>query len=144
MTRAAFGLVLGLTLTAPTFAGQGPKKPKKPALELRVVPRMAFSPVNAFFTAELTGGDDVEDLYCPEVLWEWGDGGKSIQEADCDPFEPGKTKIQRRFTAEHEYKRAGSYFVKVSLRRSEHVVAVASVQLTVRPGLGDRSEDPGS
>lgn len=144
MTRAAVGLVLGLTLTAPGFAGDTPKKPKKPSLELRVIPRTAFSPVTAFFTAELTGGDEVEELYCPEVLWEWGDGGKSVQEADCDPFEAGKTKIQRRYTAEHEFRRAGSYQVKVALRRSERTVAAASVHLSVRPGLGDRSEGPGS
>ena len=142
MTRAAVGLVLGLTL-APGLAGDTPKKPKKPSLELRVAPRMAFSPVTAFFTAELTGGDEVEELYCPEVLWEWGDGGKSVQEADCDPFEPGKTTIQRRYTAEHEYKRAGSYYAQVTLRRSERNVAAASVRLTVRPGIGDR-EGPGS
>ena len=52
-------------------------KPKKPRLDLRATPRMAFSPVNVFLTAELTGGDDVEDYHCPELEWDWDDGGKS-------------------------------------------------------------------
>ena len=59
------------------------KKGKRPALELRALPRFAFSPANIHFTAELTGGDDVEELYCPDVEWEWGDGGKSQQESLC-------------------------------------------------------------
>jgi PKD domain len=114
-------------------------KPKKPRLELRATPRMAFSPVNVFLTAELTGGDDVEEYYCPELEWEWDDGGKSTQESDCTPFEPGTTKIERRFTTDHEYRRAGVYNVKVTMRRAGRNVATASVRVTVRPGLGDRS-----
>ena len=62
------------------------------------------------------GGDDVEEYYCPELEWDWDDGGKSVQESDCPPFEAGVTKIERRFTAEHEYRKAGVYNVKVTMR----------------------------
>jgi hypothetical protein len=85
------------------------------------------------------GGDDVEELYCPELEWDWDDGGKSVHESDCAPFEAGVTKLERRYTAEHEYRKAGVYNVKVTMRRSNRPLAVASVKITVRPGLGDRT-----
>ena len=59
---------------------------------------MAFSPVNVLLTAELTGGDDVDEYYCPEIEWNWDDGGKSVHEADCAPLESGGT-FERRYTA---------------------------------------------
>jgi len=132
---AALALAVGLAAAADA-------KPKKPKLDLRATPRMAFSPVNVFFTAELSGGDDVEEYYCPELEWEWDDGGKSTQESDCPPFEAGKTKIERRYTTDHEYRRAGVYNVKLTMRRADRSLAAASVRVTVRPGLGDRTLDP--
>lgn len=139
--RRASILVLLVAAGAAGVAAAADAKPKKPRLELRATPRMAFSPVNVFLTAELSGGDDVEELYCPELEWEWDDGGKSTQESDCAPWEAGKTKIERRFTADHEYRRAGVYNVKVIMRRSGRSIATASVRVTVRPGLGDRTMD---
>jgi hypothetical protein len=129
----ASGLALGLLASADA-------RPKKPRLDLRATPRMAFSPVNVFFVAELQGGDDIEEFYCPEVEWEWGDGGKSVQESDCPPFEEGVTRIDRRFTSEHEYRRAGVFNVKITMRRAGRASVSQSVRLTVRPGLGDRSQ----
>jgi hypothetical protein len=128
--------VLGLAL--PVLGSE--TKLKKPNLNLRAAPRFAFSPVNVLFTAELTGGDDVEEFYCPELEWEWDDGGKSVQEPDCDPFEAGKTKIERRFTAAHEYRVASTYNVKVSLKRTGKAFAVQTVRVSVRPGAGDHTD----
>src|SRR5262245_52380112 len=137
MTRlASVTLVAALALLLLAGAGQ---KPKKPELELRAAPRMAFSPVNVFLTGELKGGDDVEELYCPELEWEWDDGGKSVREPDCPPFESGVTKIERRFTEEHNYRRAGVYNVKLTLRHSGHSLVTQTVRVTVRPGLGDQT-----
>jgi hypothetical protein len=145
LPRAA-AVLAALCLLAPALApaaeDEKPKKDKKPGLELRVSPRYGFSPVNAFFTAELKGGDDIEELYCPEVEWEWGDGGKSVQESDCDPW-TNASHIERRFTANHTFQFAGLYRVKVTLRRSGKNVMSQTVQLTVRAGLGDISPDPG-
>jgi len=119
-------------------------KPKKPKLDLRATPRMAFSPVNVLLTAELTGGDDVEEYYCPELEWEWDDGGKSVHEADCPAYEAGVSKIERRFTAEHEYRKAGMYSVKLTMRHANRTLAQTTIKITVRPGLGDRTmETPG-
>jgi len=110
---------------------------KRPTLNLRATPRMAFSPVTVFFTAELTGGDDIEQFYCPEVEWDWGDGGKSVQESDCSPYEPGKSQIERRFTADHLYRRAFGYTVSVTLRRNRRSFAKADIKVTIRPGIAD-------
>ena len=148
LSRAAV-VVAALGLLAPAVgpaAGEDqPKKEKakKPALEIRPSPRFAFSPANIFFTAELKGGDDVEELYCPEIEWEWGDGGKSVQEADCDPWTE-TTKIQRRFTSNHTFQFAGLYRVQITLRKSNKNLMSQSVQVTIRAGLGDMSPEPGN
>ena len=118
-------------------SGAGDEKPKKPRLELRATPRMAFSPVSVFLTAELVGGNDVEEYHCPELEWDWDDGGKSVHEGDCEPFEEGKTTIERRFTADHEYQKAGVYQIKATMRRVNRTLATATVRVTVRPGIAD-------
>jgi hypothetical protein len=126
-------------------AGGAPdEKPKKPHLELKAMPRFAFSPVNVMLTAELVGGGDVEEYHCPELEWDWDDGGKSTHESDCAPFEPGKTTINRRFTADHEYRKAGIYQIKATMRRANRTLASASVKVTVRPGAGEPGFDRSS
>ena len=121
-------------------AGFTTEKPRKPRLDLRAAPRMAFSPANVLVTAELTGGDDVsDDYYCPEIEWNWDDGGKSVHESDCAPLEAGGT-FERRFTAQHAFRQAGTYNVKVTMRKANRPVAVATATVTVRPGAGDFSD----
>ena len=39
----------------------------------------------------------------------------------------------------HAYRQAGTYNVKITMRRAERPLAVASATVTVRPGLGDMS-----
>lgn len=133
--------ILALGSASPGIAEEK-KKSKKPGLELRSSPRFAFSPANVLFVAELKGGDDVEELYCPEVEWEWGDGGKSVTEADCDPWAEGAA-IERRFSANHTFQFAGIYRVKVTLRKTGKSIMSQSLALTIRAGLGDTSPDPG-
>ena len=130
-------LAAAAALVVAGTAGAGDDKPKKPHLELRATPRMAFSPVSVLLTAELVGGGDVEEYHCPELEWDWDDGGKSVHENDCDPFVPGKTVIERRFTADHEYSKAGIYQIKATMRRNNHTLSIATVKVTVRPGIGD-------
>jgi hypothetical protein len=142
---AALATALLAATLSPSSRAAEEAKPKKPKLDLRATPRMAFSPVNVLLTAELSGGDDVEDYYCPELEWDWDDGGKSVHEADCPEYEAGKSKIERRFTAEHQYPKAGSYNVKLTMRHANKVLAQTTIKLTVRPGLGDRTlEGPSS
>jgi hypothetical protein len=137
MSRAVLALLLVGGLALPTGAGDKEAKAKKPRLELRATPRFAFSPAFVMFTAELTGGEDVEEMHCPELEWFWDDGGKSVHESDCVPFEAGKTQIERRFTAEHEFKAAGTYTVRLTMRKADRRLAETTVRVTVRAGFGD-------
>jgi len=140
MSKSFVAMLMVLALSA--AAAEDPKKGKKgPGLELRATPRMAFSPADIFYTAELKGGEDGEDFYCPEVTWEWGDGGKSVEESDCEPWAEG-AKVERRYTAHHGFPRAGVFVTRVTLRKNGRAIAAQNVQVTVRPGLGDRSNEP--
>jgi len=140
MAKAVVALLAALALAAPGLAGDDDdkKKGKRPGLYIRATPQFSFSPASILFTAELKGGDDVEELYCPEVEWEWGDGGKSVSEGDCDPWEPGM-KIDRRYTGRHEYQRSGRYRIRVSLSRSGKRIVAQTITITVKPGIGDRT-----
>jgi hypothetical protein len=138
--RQALLLLLAATVAAPATASA--PKGKKPTLEIRPAPRFGFSPMHVLFTAELKGGDDVEDYYCPELEWLWDDGGKSLKEADCPAFEAGVTKIERRFTNEHDFKDSGIYTIQLTLRKADRLIARQTIQVTVRPGLGDRVITP--
>ncbi len=107
----------------------------KPRLSLRARPSIAATPARVMFTAELTGGpNDFEELYCPTVEWEWGDETTSESTFDCEPYEAGKSELRRRFTAEHTFRRSGSYKVYIHLKRRDKSVASASVTLQIRPG----------
>jgi hypothetical protein len=64
---------------------------------------MAFSPVVVLATAELRGGGELEDFYCPALEWDWDDGGTSSRESHYPPFEPGIT-LDRRFTWSHRFR----------------------------------------
>ena len=132
-------VAVALVVSAPAgWAKEEAPKGKKPKLEVRAAPRMAVSPAQILFTAELRGGDNIEDFHCPEIEWDWDDGGKSDHESDCDPFTPGM-EIERRFTKEHVFSRQGTYNVKVTMRRADRVIASSRVTVTVRPGFGDVS-----
>jgi hypothetical protein len=136
------GLVTALAILATTTAGFVTAEPrgKKPRLDLRATPRMAFSPVNILLTAELAGGDETAEFYCPEVEWDWDDGGKSVHQEDCAPAETG-APLERRFTANHSYRQAGNYNVKITMRHASRALAVATALINVRPGLGDMSSN---
>lgn len=129
--------VLSSLSLAPAGAGDQ-ERARKPRLELRATPRMAFSPVMVLATAELRG-ESGEEFYCPALEWDWDDGAKSGQESDCPPFQPGM-EMETRFTAEHAYRRAGVYQVTVRLKRADRSLAVASTTIHVRSGLGDPSD----
>jgi len=81
MMRTAIAMLALLCIALPGAAGDKVKE-EKPKLSLRPSPRQGFSPLNVTFTLQLKGGDDLEKYYCPEVEWEWGDGGKSVREGE--------------------------------------------------------------
>ncbi|MBK5257588.1 MAG: hypothetical protein JJE39_16305 [Vicinamibacteria bacterium] len=142
MNRKLFSTLLTLAFASSlAFGPPASAKSKKPSLGVRVSPRMAFSPVGVIATAELKGGEDSEEFYCLAIEWDWDDGSKSLQDSDCDPYQPG-TKIDRRFSSEHYYSRAGNYNIRAALKASEKIVAANSFRLTVRQGLPQGPGDP--
>jgi hypothetical protein len=142
MPRAVLALlaaiVAAIVVAVPGLAEDDDKKEKgkRPEFHLRATPRFSFSPATILFTAELKGGDDIEEYYCPEVEWEWGDGGRSVAEGDCDPWGPD-TKITRRFTNRHEFRYAGRYRARVTLSKAGKKIASQRINVEVRPGIGD-------
>ena len=125
-----WALLLAATLAAPAMAGDG-HGARKPRLDLRASPRMALMPVDVFAIAELVGGDETEDFYCPAIEWEWGDGNRSAHESDCSPFRPGMT-MARLHSATHAYRRPGEYSIRVTLRRVGRTLAAATTQVDIR------------
>jgi hypothetical protein len=133
--------LVALTLAAVGQGANEAPKLKKPRLNLRATPRIALSPASVLVVAEIEGGaDDDESLYCPEIEWDWDDGGRSTAESDCPPLEAGM-KIERRFSSRHEFRRAGVYNVKVQFIRGEKRLLSATVGVTVRAGLGSPPQD---
>ena len=134
--------ILALPLTIAVALSGGAFDEKKPKVSLKANPSMGMSPVRVVVTADITGGaDDSEEFYCPAVEWEWGDDTRSTNAADCDPYEAGKTKITRRFTADHTYRTSGEYQVQFRLKKKDKTIGAGSTSVRVRPGLGDGGID---
>ena len=131
----AFGALLVVPSNALLAREQGGNK--KPSLSLKATPTVSFAPARIVVVAELKGGpDDSEEFYCPTVEWEWGDFTSSTVEADCDPYEPGKSTIKRRYTVEHRFKNPGGFKIILRLKKGNKIVASANSQIQVRAGLG--------
>lgn len=110
---------------------------KKPSLSLKATPSVSFAPARIVVVAELKGGaDDSEEFYCPTVEWEWGDGTVSTAEADCNPYEAGKSQIKRRYTVEHQFKNPGGFKISLRLKKGNKIAAMANAVVQVRAGLG--------
>jgi hypothetical protein len=121
-------------LAAPSVAANARlRDDDKPELSLRASPSIAFSPAEIYFVVELKGGaDDYEEYYCAGAEWHWGDGTKSESSADCDPYEPGRSTIERRFVARHRYTMEGSFRVRFRLMQKEDSVAGIGTTVIVR------------
>lgn len=138
-------LVAAFALSAAVLGEGSAQKPDKPSLSLKANPSITFSPANIFFAAEVKGGpDDFEDLYCPAVEWEWGDGTKDQASADCEPYEAGKSQIKRRYVAQKKYQSSGDYRVAFRLKQKDRTVGTATTQLKIRPGVRDPIGPSGS
>ena len=131
----AFSAILLIPSTTLQAREQGTKKP---SLSLKASPAVSFAPARVVVVAEVKGGpNDYEEYYCPTVEWDWGDLTQSVVEADCDPYEAGKSEIKRRYTVEHRYKNPGAFRIVLRLKKATKVIASANAQIQVRAGLGD-------
>jgi hypothetical protein len=140
-TRAICTLtaVLALALTTGRAASaQRDGGDKKPSLSLKASPPVGFAPLRVRVTVDLRGGpDDYADLYCPAVEWQWGDDVVSENSGDCDPYQAGKSSIQRHYHAEHIYRQQGTYRITFRLKQKDRVIAVGNGNVQVRSGLRD-------
>ena len=138
----ALGLVLLPTWASAQQKPEGREQDRRPRLTLRAQPPVGIAPARIVFTAELVGGaNDFEEFYCPTVIWEWGDDTQSESTLDCEPYEPGKSEIRRRFTVEHQFRRSGGYKVFFRLKKRDKPVGAASVNVQVQPGAGEQRFD---
>lgn len=144
-SRGAFCTLIAVLAFAmpssPAWSAQaGSRDDRKPSLALKATPPVGFSPLRVRIVVDARGGaDDYADFYCPSIEWDWDDGTVSENSADCDPYEPGKSRIDRRWTAEHLYRRAGSYKATFRIKQKDKAVATSVANIQVRAGVQDNS-----
>jgi len=108
---------------------------KRPQLILRANPKIAFVPAKVQFTAVLEGGDDdYRDFYCPTIEWDWDDETSSESSPDCEPYDAGRSRIVRRYTAQHIFNFDGNYDVKFRMKSGGRTIASVTLSVEVRPG----------
>ena len=86
------------------------------------------------------GANDYADFYCANVEWDWADGTTSGSSEDCQPYEAGKSTIQRRFTAEHTFREGGEYEIAFRLKQKSRIVAYSKGTVRVRSGIDDNAD----
>ena len=146
-TRAGFLIVAALATAVlasvvaaggPVNAGQRSDDNKKPSLTFKATPPVGFTPLKVRVVVELKGGaNDYADFYCATVEWDWADGNISGGGEDCDPYQAGKSEIQRRFTSEHTFRQSGEFDIAFRLKQKNRVVAYSKGTVRVRAGIYD-------
>jgi hypothetical protein len=142
-TTTAIGALAAIACTAllagPLSASsQDNDEKKKPKISVRANPQAGFSPLRIVLTAELKGGaSDHPDFYCPTVEWIWGDDTRAQTTGDCDPYEAGKSEIQRRYTISRVFNTSGEYRVEFRLKQKDRYVGSGSTTVRVQPGVRD-------
>jgi hypothetical protein len=127
VSRSSLWVVVAVAVASSALAGDA----KRPKLTLRVAPQWGPPSTEFLFVAVLKGGADTKDLYCPTMDWQWGPQDTSVQEQECPPFEPGVTRIERRFSASHRFSGEGPRNVTLVLRSGDVVIDRASVSFRV-------------
>ena len=129
-------LTTSVFLTAVSPSAVGDKT--RPSVSVRANPATGFAPTRVVMTAELKGGvNDYADYYCPTVEWHWGDDTRAETKSDCDPYEPGKSEIKRRYVLDRVFQSPGEFRVEFKLKQKDKVVGAGSTMVRIRPGLRD-------
>jgi hypothetical protein len=151
-SRCLCVVAIAAAATATSASAPAPQN-KKPSISLKANPPVGFSPLRVVVTAELKGGaNDFEDFYCASIEWDWGDDTKSENKVDCDPYEPGKSEIKRRYVMEHTFRALTSgmssidpsgnqtpsiqYRVRFSLKQKNKTVGSGQTTVEIRQGIG--------
>ena len=135
VTTISVALVAASVLARAESSQKDQKENPRPRIILRAQPPVGVAPARIVLTAELVGGaNDFEEYYCPTISWEWGDDTRSESTVDCEPYEPGKSEIKRRFTVQHIFREEGTQKVFFRMKRHNKEVGTAWVNVSVRPG----------
>jgi hypothetical protein len=110
----------------------------KPQVELKPSPQMAVLGVGPRSSATVRFRLSVkdagnEDYYCPKVEWEWEDGTRATEEADCPAFDQAQPPDHAKsWTKSHQFWEPGDHTVKVRLYKGDRLVRTleAKVQVT--------------
>ena len=134
-------LAAALAAGGPVNAGQRSDDNKKPSVAFKATPPVGLAPLKVRVVVDLKGGaNDYVDFYCAAVEWDWADGNISGSSDDCDPYQAGKSEIQRRFTAEHTFREDGQYEIAFRLKQKNRVVAYTKGTVRVRSGIYDDTD----
>ena len=136
--------VLATTMAAggPVNAGQrSTDENKKPSLTFKATPPLGFAPLKVRAVVDLKGGaNDYADFYCATVEWDWADGTTSGSSEDCEPYEAGKSTIQRKFTAEHTFREGGEFEIAFRLKQKSRIVGYSKGTVRVKSGIYDNTD----
>ena len=114
---------------------------KKPSLAFKATPPVGFAPLKVRAVVDVKGGaNDYADFYCATVEWDWADGTTSGSSEDCQPYEAGKSTIQRKFTAEHTFREGGDYELAFRLKQKNRIVGYSKVTVRVKSGIYDNTD----
>ena len=129
-------LAAALFFTAVSASAVGDKS--RPSVSVKANPATGFAPTRVVMTAELKGGvNDYADYYCPSVEWHWGDDTRAESKIDCEPYEPGKSEIKRRYVFDRVFQLPGEFRVEFRMKQKDKVVGQGSTMVRIRPGLRD-------
>lgn len=102
-------------------------------IELRASRVMGVAPMHVVLTGMVEDVSEAADLYCPTVEWDWGDGSLSRSSADCEPYDPDRTRVRRFYRKEHLYNFEGEFQVALRLLQGDEVVASGRTVVMVLP-----------
>ena len=121
MTKKLFLVVLFFSVIACSGrpadeqASADPSTPPGIKLKLEASPRQGFGPLHVSLTARLEGvAENDQRYYCMQEEWDFGDGAKSSEKPNCEPFGPD-TKIKTEFFSDRTYDDEGAYTIRFVL-----------------------------
>jgi|GEM_PF-5162946 len=121
MTKTIFLIVVLFSLVACSGHPANEKDPAERAsksgvkLNLDASPRQGFVPLHVTLHGELEGAQENDPkYYCLQEEWDFGDGAKSTEKPNCDPYS-ATSKIKTEFFADRTYEKEGVYTIRLVL-----------------------------
>ena len=141
MRQMAWSILLFVVAAAISVAQEpagGNPDADKPTIEIVASPRqqIMFPTRPGTVRLRITIKNADEELWCPDIRVEWGDGDVSGGGGDCDPFEeaPPDELRQKTFRYSHNYYASGPMEIRVQFIKGRKVLKerVADISLLGR------------